>query len=162
MGGGPILSHFSPIFGFRKFLQVFDISRGENKLFFKKFPNNGLVSETKYIKYFLHQGGGCTLFFFFEGFPNSNNVNFRKTFCSFLNNSNNMNIKKQLNRLTLFQHQVLVQKHREYLRVPHLISSVNVRIEILYYLIFKFKVLIIQISGRSASYKCLRLGQKSS
>ena len=25
-GGGPILSHFSPIFGFQKFLQVFDIS----------------------------------------------------------------------------------------------------------------------------------------
>ena len=26
MGGGPILSHFLPIFGFWKFLQVFDIS----------------------------------------------------------------------------------------------------------------------------------------
>ena len=39
MGGYPILSHFSPIFGFRKFLQVFDISRGE-----KHCPNNGLVS----------------------------------------------------------------------------------------------------------------------
>ena len=29
-----ILSHFSPIFGFRKFLQVFDISRGQFHVFF--------------------------------------------------------------------------------------------------------------------------------
>ena len=27
--GVPILSHFSAIFGFRKFIQVFDISRGK-------------------------------------------------------------------------------------------------------------------------------------
>ena len=32
-GGVPILSHFSAIFGFRKFLQVFDISRGKKTLF---------------------------------------------------------------------------------------------------------------------------------
>ena len=37
-GGGPILSHFSANFGFRKFLQVFDISRGEKTLFFPKVP----------------------------------------------------------------------------------------------------------------------------
>ena len=51
-GGVPILSHFSAIFGFRKFLQVFDISRGKKTLFFKKCPNNGLVSEKKYIVFF--------------------------------------------------------------------------------------------------------------
>ena len=57
-GGVPILSHFSAIFGFRKFLQVFDISRGKKTLFFKKCPNNGLVSEKKYIVFFFMVGGG--------------------------------------------------------------------------------------------------------
>ena len=59
MGGGPILSHFSPIFGFRKFLQVFDISRGEKTLFFKKCPNSGLVSEKKY--FFRYSRRNCLL-----------------------------------------------------------------------------------------------------
>ena len=57
-GGGPILSHFWPIFGFWKFLQVFDISGGQKTLFFKKCPNNGLVSEKKYIEKFSIVGGG--------------------------------------------------------------------------------------------------------
>ena len=74
--GGPILSHFWPIFGFWKFLQLFDISGGQKTLFFKKCPNNGLVSEKKYIETFSILGGGgvrpkCGKFhtFFFEGFP---------------------------------------------------------------------------------------------
>ena len=66
------------MFGFRKFLQVFDILRGKKKLFFKKCPNNGLVSEKKYIGFFCMEGGGADQsvknfpdFFFFlnEGFP---------------------------------------------------------------------------------------------
>ena len=56
-GGVPKLSHFSAIFGFRKFLQVFDISRGKKTLFFKKCPNNGLVLEKKYIVFFFTVGG---------------------------------------------------------------------------------------------------------
>ena len=76
-GGVPILSHFSAIFGFRKFLQVFDISRGRKTLFFKKCPKNGLVSEKKNC-FFFTVGGGVRskrekfhgfFFFFNEGFP---------------------------------------------------------------------------------------------
>ena len=76
--GGPILSHFLPIFGFWKFLQVFDISGGQKTLFFKKCPNNGLVSEKKYIEKFFIVGGGVRpkyekfhtfIFFLNEGFP---------------------------------------------------------------------------------------------
>ena len=58
-GGVPILSNFLAIFEFRKFLQVFDISRGKKTLFFKKCSNNGLVSEKK-LHFFI---------FFIEGFP---------------------------------------------------------------------------------------------
>ena len=52
---------------------------GQKTLFFKKCPNNGLVSEKKYIeKFSIVGGGGQTqvwkipyfFFFFFEGFPN--------------------------------------------------------------------------------------------
>ena len=77
-GAGPILSHFWPIFGFWKFLQVFDISGGQKTLFFKKCPNNGLVSEKKYIEKFFIVGGGVRpkyekfhtfIFFLNEGFP---------------------------------------------------------------------------------------------
>ena len=79
-GGVQILSHFLAIFGFWKFLQVFDISRGQKTLFFKKCPNNGLVSEKKYIEKFSILGGWggsdpsmensiLFFFFFFEGFP---------------------------------------------------------------------------------------------
>ena len=77
-GGGPILSHFPAIFGFWKFLQVFDISRGKKTFFFKKCPNNGLVSEKKYIIFSVTLGRGgvrpdCNicynLFFLNEGLP---------------------------------------------------------------------------------------------
>ena len=51
---------------------MFDISRGQKTLFFKKFPNNGLVSEKKYIIFSVTLGGGSdrivtfvTIFFFF-------------------------------------------------------------------------------------------------
>ena len=37
---------------------MFDISRGKKTLFFKKCPNNGLVSEKKYIGFFFTVGGG--------------------------------------------------------------------------------------------------------
>ena len=58
---------------------MFDISGGQKTLFFKKCPNNGLVSEKKYIEKFSIVGGGgpdpsmensiLFFFFFFEGFP---------------------------------------------------------------------------------------------
>ena len=56
---------------------MFDISGGQKTLFFKKCPNNGLVSEKKYIeKFFIVGGGGRpkyekfhTFFFLNEGFP---------------------------------------------------------------------------------------------
>ena len=51
---------------------MFDISRGQKTLFFKKCPNSGLVSEKKYIVLFVTIGGGVrpnvtfvTIFFFF-------------------------------------------------------------------------------------------------
>ena len=37
---------------------MFDISGGQKTLFFKKCPNNGLVSEKKYIEKFSIVGGG--------------------------------------------------------------------------------------------------------
>ena len=37
---------------------MFDISGGQKTLFFKKCPNNGLVSEKKYIEKFFIVGGG--------------------------------------------------------------------------------------------------------
>ena len=76
-GGVPILSNFLTIFCFRKFLQVFDISRGKKTLFFKKCPNNGLVSEKNTLFFFHGRGGGGSdqsvknftdFFFFDEGF----------------------------------------------------------------------------------------------
>ena len=62
-----------------KFLQVFDISMGKKHFFFKKCPNNGLVSEKKYIVFFHSRGGGQSDqsvknfldFFFNEGFPHN-------------------------------------------------------------------------------------------
>ena len=71
-GGVPILSHFPAIFGFWKFLQVFDISRGQKTLFFKSAPI--MVLFQKKIHYFFryNSGGGesdrivtfVTIFFF--------------------------------------------------------------------------------------------------
>ena len=61
---------------------MFDISGGQKTLFFKKCPNNGLVSEKKYIEKFSIVGGvgggkggkygkfHTFFFLFFEGFPN--------------------------------------------------------------------------------------------
>ena len=37
---------------------MFDVSRGQKTLFFKKGPNNGLVSEKKYIGVFFTVGEG--------------------------------------------------------------------------------------------------------
>ena len=76
-GGVSYLAIFWSILGFWKFLQVFDISRGQKTLFFKKCPNSGLVSEKKYIVLFVTIGGVrpnvtfVTIFFFFfnEPFP---------------------------------------------------------------------------------------------
>ena len=56
---------------------MFDISGGQKTLFFKKCPNNGLVSEKKYIEKIFIVGGGVrpkyekfhTFFFLNEGFP---------------------------------------------------------------------------------------------
>ena len=74
---------FSPKFFFTKMTQnglkwILNISRGKKTLFFKKCPNNGLVSEKKYIGFFFTVGGGesdqsvknfADFFFFNEGFP---------------------------------------------------------------------------------------------
>ena len=78
-GGVPIL--FRQFLDFENFYKCLIFPGGKKHFFFKKCPNNGLVSEKKYIIFSVTLGGGmgvgpdcniCYNFFFFlnEGFPN--------------------------------------------------------------------------------------------
>ena len=78
-GGVPYLAIFGRFLDFENFYKCLTFLGGKKHFFFKKCPNNGLVSEKKYIEKFFIVGGGSDpsmknfiLFFsfFFEGFPN--------------------------------------------------------------------------------------------
>ena len=80
MGGVPYLAIFGRFLDFENFYKCLTFLGGKKHFFFKKCPNNGLVSEKKYIeKFFIVEGGGVrpkyekfhTFFFLNEGFPNS-------------------------------------------------------------------------------------------
>ena len=56
--GGPILSHLCQFLDFKFFYKCLTFHRGKKTLFFRKCPNNGLVSEKKIHCIFRYNRGG--------------------------------------------------------------------------------------------------------